>query len=47
MKGFHLNPDEGNQVVPACEDDDKLKLCLPACVHPSVEHAPPWKRDDL
>jgi hypothetical protein len=36
MKGFHLNPDEGNEVVPACEDDDKLKLvfarlCAPKC----------------
>jgi hypothetical protein len=31
MKGFHLNPDEGNEVVPACQSEDNLKLFASLC----------------
>ena len=40
MKGFHRNTErrvhEGDEVVPACQNEAKLKGHLPACVHRSL-----------
>jgi hypothetical protein len=37
---------EGDEVVPACQNEDKLKGYLPASVHYSLEHAQPWTCDE-
>ena len=52
MKGFHRNTErrvhEGDEAVPACQNEAKLKGHLPACVHRSLllEHAQLWKCDE-
>jgi hypothetical protein len=39
---------EGDEVVPACQSEDKLKGYLPACVHHGLllEHAQSWNCDE-
>jgi hypothetical protein len=52
MKGFHRNTEgrvhEGDEVVPACQDEARLEGYLPACVHHSLllEYAQSWKCDE-
>jgi hypothetical protein len=39
---------EGDEAVPACQNEAKLKGYLPACVHRNllVEYAQSWKCDE-